>query len=68
MVQIGDLKSNSETIEVVTPKFNKEIYQNVAVWEVDELTLREGEAGAKAPSCDKRLWQEKRVTGGVSGK
>ena len=31
MVQIGDLENNSETIKVVTPKFNKEIYQNVAV-------------------------------------
>ena len=43
-VKIGDLK-NSEAIEVVKSKVNKEIYQSAAVREgADELTLREGDA------------------------
>ena len=46
-VKIGDLEKNSETIKAVKPNFNKEIYQNAAIWEVvGELAFRGGEEGS----------------------
>ena len=45
-VLIGDLEKNSEAMKVVMPKLNNEIFLYASVREgMDELTLREREAG-----------------------
>ena len=57
-VQIGDQEKNSVAIKMVTPKFNKVIFQNVAVRKgVDELTLREGEKGTLSLLSTPPRWE-----------
>ena len=44
-VKIGELEPHSEAIDVVRPKFNKEIFPNAVVWGWTGWRFREGEAG-----------------------
>ena len=52
-VKMGDLERYTEVIKVVKPSSRKAIFPNVSVREgVDELTVREGEAGMLSTFMD----------------